>query len=176
MFHPIRIYFAAIALAFAAGNMAHGQSAVLFHQDTSLYVYGTVKDIETRDSLPGTDILIKKLPGDRVFRELHADEHGNYNFYLGKRSRYKITYAHKDMVAKHVEIDAESVPDTSWHGGMAMEVTISLLKPFKGSDDALFNEVIGRSRFNPATNLLEWDMDYTQRMKEKMDALRERDQ
>lgn len=176
MFHHARHLFTGIVLAITVGTVAQGQSTVLFHQDTSLYVYGTVKDLATGDSLPGTDILIKKLPGDRVFRELHADEQGNYNFYLGKRSRYKITYAHKGMVAKHVEIDAASVPDTSWHGGMAMEVTISLRKPFKGSDNALFDEAIGRSRFNPATNLLEWDLEYTQRIKKKMDALKEREE
>lgn len=164
---------AAIALVCAAASAACGQSSILIHQDTSLYVYGTINAFETGDSLPGAGITIRRLPSDGVLRSIHANEQGKYEFYLGKGDHFRITYSYLDRVPKHVEIDAASVPDSSWHGGMAMEVAISLRKPFKGSDDPLFDEAIGRSRYDPKANLLEWDLEYTEGMREKMRAFRE---
>lgn len=167
---------AAIAMVCAAATAAYGQSDILIHQDTSLYVYGTINAFETGDSLPGAGIVIRRLPGDNVLRSIHANERGEYAFYLGRNDRFRVTYTYMDRVAKHVEIDAASVPDSSWHGGMAMEVTIALLQPFKGSDDPLFDKAIGRSRYDPKANLLEWDLEYTERMREKVQAFLEKQQ
>lgn len=160
-------------LACSLSAAAYGQNTILLHQDTSLYLFGAVTDIQTGDSLPGTGIIITKIPSGRQLRELHADEHGKYDLYLGKGLRYRISYVRSDRVPKHVEIDAASVPDSSWHGGMAMEVNIALIKPFPGSNGELFDEAIGRSRYNPASNLLEWDLEYTQDIKARMDAVLE---
>ncbi len=162
--------FAAAVLTVGAVVAVHGQNTVILHQDTSLYVYGTVTDLQTGDSLPGTGIIIQDWPRGQYQRKVHADEHGNYEFYLGRGDRFRITYNRSDRLQKHVEIDAASVPDSSWHGGMAMELNMTLQAPFPGSDNELFNEAIGRSRYNPESNLLEWDMEYTDRIRKKLAA------
>ncbi|MBP8824518.1 MAG: hypothetical protein KBH07_12830 [Flavobacteriales bacterium] len=159
---------AATLLLAGATCATQAQHTVILHQDTSLYVFGTVTDYQTGDSLPGTGIIIQNWPRGQEQRRLHADEHGRYEFYLGRGDRFRVSYSRSDRVQKHVEIDAVSVPDSSWHGGMAMEINMTLFKPFPGSDDDLFNEAIGRSRYNPATNLLEWDLAYTERIRKRL--------
>ncbi|MBS1546512.1 MAG: hypothetical protein JST38_09015 [Bacteroidetes bacterium] len=152
---------------------AQGQSTIAIRTDTSLYVFGVVSDDQTQDTLPDSRITIQDMREGFPDRELHANADGKYSFYLGRGARYRVTYTRFDRTTKTVEIDAASVPDSSWHGGMSMEINMTLPKPFRGSDDAVFHEPIGRSRYNPATNLLEWDMEYTQLVKERRKARRE---
>jgi hypothetical protein len=165
-------WFIAIVLWGVIGSSVFGQSAIVLRPDTSLYVYGMILDDRSTDSLPDARITIHDLRQGKPSIELHANGEGKYQFYLGRNARYRVEYTRFDRVAKQVEIDAASVPDTSWHGGMAMEINITLPKPFPGSDDPLFHEPIGISRYNPSTNLLEWDLNYTSRLKEKWEARR----
>src|SRR5690606_15564935 len=144
--------------AVALPAVLHGQSGILPAPKTDVYLYGTVKALETHDSLPGASIRLSEWPSGQELLHLVANERGRYEVQLNRAGTYRLTYEAEGRVGKSVEIDLASVPDSAWAGGLAMNVDIALFRPRQGVDYSLLKEPLGKAGFDPATGTIAWDL------------------
>ena len=137
-----------------------------------LYIYGTVKDYVTGDSLPGSQIRLREWPSGQELLQLPTNERGRYELTLNKNGVFRLEYGGAGLVAKTVEIDLTGVPDSVWAGGMAMNIEITLFKENPDLDYSVLDEPIGKARYIEQAGRLEWDLAYTEGIRQRLYALK----
>lgn len=164
----IAIFFS--RLLFAPCFAQQGDTAV--EPPSDLYVYGTVRTYEERDSLPGALINLEILGEELQVAPVLANNRGRWSFDLDRGHRYRLHFSSPGRVAKRGLIDATGMPDSLWTGGWAMNVEMTLFKDNPDVDYSVLNEDIGRAKFNPGSMKIEWDLDYTEGIRKKLEALK----
>ncbi|HRD52485.1 MAG TPA: hypothetical protein PKY96_07545, partial [Flavobacteriales bacterium] len=61
--------------------------------------------------------------------------------------------------------------DEEWVGGYGMNVDMTMIKPKQGVDYSVLDEPFGICRYNSETGNFEWDLAYTEKMRERQMAL-----
>lgn len=138
-------------------------------QTHDLYLYGTVKDYNTAQKLDSTTITLFK--DGTVHSTVVTDSSGKYEFKLEYGYECKLLFAKPGMVGKSVVIDPRGVPDEEQIAGLAMNVEMTLFKYREGIDYAILQQPIGRSKYDPVTNRLTWDLGYTEQIRAGLNRL-----
>lgn len=158
-----QLIFALLALLFCLPATA---------QDSSLYVYGTIRDYSTRDSLPYSQIDIKEIFNGKKHSKVLANGRGRFEFYLERNRVYSASFSSEGRVAKSVEINLLNAPDSLWDdGGVAMNIDMTLFREVPGISFSLLEQPIGKCKYYPATDQLAWDLAYTEKIKGQLEQL-----
>lgn len=138
-------------------------------QTPSVFVYGTVKDLVTRDSIPQATLQIGEEAGTPV--TLIANARGRYEFELTDEKVYLIRYDAPGKVGKSVVVDTRGPTPEQWEGGFGMNIDVVLMDNLPDVDYSILSEPFGRAGFVPASGNFEWDMEYTRSMRDRQAAL-----
>lgn len=157
---PLRILF--VLLLLLTGLYASAQI-------DNVYVYGTVKDYNTSKKLDGINVTVFK---DGVkLSSVVTSANGKYEFNLDYGYEYKLLFDKVGMVGKNVTIDTRSIPEADRVGGLAMNVEMTLFADVPGIDFKLLQQPIGKSKYDPTTQMLAWDLEYTEQIRSEMTRL-----
>ncbi|HMN04290.1 MAG TPA: hypothetical protein PKD45_01070 [Flavobacteriales bacterium] len=155
-------------------HLAHGQSDLPpAAPGVDLYLYGTIKSYETRDSLPGASVRLLEQPAGQELLHLVANERGRYELELNRSGLFRLAFSDEGRVAKMVEIDLRDVPDSLWAGGVAMNIEMTLFETLPGVDYSILAEPMGRARYNAELDNIAWDLEYTEGIRQQLKALQE---
>lgn len=157
--------------------LVHGQTGIpAGPPPIDLYIYGTVKDLATADSLPGAWVRLREWPAEQELLQLPTDARGRYALTLNKEGVFRLEYGLTGMVGKCVEIDLTGTPDSVWAGGLGMQIDMTLLQRDPDIDYSILDEPIGKARYSAQTGLLEWDLAYTEGRQQRVLELTKADQ
>ena len=138
-------------------------------QIDNVYVYGTVKDYNTSKKLDGINVTVFK---DGVkLSSVVTSANGKYEFNLDYGYEYKLLFDKPGMVGKNVAINTRSIPEEDRVGGLAMNVEMTLFQDIPGIDFKLLQQPIGKSKYDPTTHMLAWDLEYTEQIRSEMARL-----
>lgn len=97
-----------------------------------------------------------------------TNERGRYELTLNKEGVFRLEYGGAGRVGKCVEIDLTGVPDSVWAGGLAMQIDITLFKRNPDIDYSVLEEPIGKARYSAQAGILEWDLAYTEGIRQRL--------
>lgn len=152
----------AFLLLLLCGTAAHAQV-------DNVYVYGTVKDYNTSKKLDGVTVTVFK--DGTKFASVVTSANGKYEYNLDYGYEYKLQFEKQGMVGKNVTINTRSIPEEQRVGGLAMNVEMTLFTDIPGIDYTILQQPIGKSKYDPSTQMLAWDLEYTENMRAQLDRL-----
>src|SRR5690606_9856370 len=138
-------------------------------QIDNVYVYGTVKDYNTSKRLDGITVSVYK--DGALHSSVVTSANGKYEFNLDYGYEYKLLFDKPGMVGKNVVINTRQTPEEERIGGLAMNVEMTLFQDIAGIDYSLLQQPIGKSKYDPSTNMLAWDLEYTEQMRAELNRL-----
>lgn len=162
------LFLPAAISVLASSFTCQAQNTSLSHaHGPDLYVYGTVKTYEERDSLPGASMAVR-IPGtDGNLVVVNTNQRGRYEIELNRDHDYRLFFSAPGRVGKSVLIDPTNIPDSIWGEGFAMNIDITLFKEDPRFDFSILKEDIGRARYDAAQGMIAWDLAYTERMRQQ---------
>lgn len=126
-------------------------------------VHGVVTEFFSGDAMKGVQVRLVK---DSVEREtVITDGKGGYEMFLERGYDYLIWFHREDLVTKHVRIDARAVPlfpDVPFYD---MDVQMTMFTWINAFDFAVFDLPVGKAEYKHSVRNLNWDVDYTERMR-----------
>lgn len=126
-------------------------------------VHGMVTEHFTGDGMKGVQIRLVK---DSVEREtVITNWKGEYEVYLERGYDYLVWFHRQDLVTKHVRIDAREVPlfpDVPFYD---MDIQMTMFAWLKDFDFTIFDAPVGRSEYKHSVRNLNWDIEYTERLR-----------
>jgi hypothetical protein len=165
MAEPLFQYFRTAVLLFLLFCVAGSAGA----QVDNIYVYGTVRDYTTSKKMDGITVTVLKN-GEKL-SEVVTSANGKYEFNLDYGNEYKLVYSKVGIVGRNVTIDTRNIPEENRAGGLAMNVEMTLFNELPGVDFSFLQQPSGKSKYDPTTGSLAWDIDYTAQMKSQMDKM-----
>jgi hypothetical protein len=138
-------------------------------QIDNVYVYGTVKDYNSSKKLDG--VTVNVIKDGAPFTSVVTSANGKYEFNLDFGHDYKLLFEKSSMVSKNVTINTSSIPEEERQGGMGMNVEMTLFQELPGVDFKLLQQPIGKSKYDPATKNLAWDLAYTAQIQAEMSRM-----
>lgn len=126
-------------------------------------VHGLVTEYFSGEAMKGVQIRLVK---DSIDREtVITDGSGEYELFLERGYDYLIWFHRQDLVTKYVHIDARQVPlfpDVPFYD---MDVQMTMFTWIEGFDFATFEVPVGRAEYKHSVRNLNWDIDYTERLR-----------
>ena len=135
-----------------------------FAQVDVVMVYGTVKDLSTSKKIDGVTVTVFKNGAKLV--EVPTNASGKYEVNLDYSAEYKVMCSKKGYVSKNIVIDTRNIPEEERQGGHGMNIDFTMLQELPGIDFSILQEAFGKAKYVGATGNFEWDMEYTNRMRE----------
>ncbi len=160
LLRPLRTFF--VLLLLLSGLYANAQI-------DNVYVYGTVKDYNTSKKLDG--IIVTVFKDGAKHSSVVTSANGKYEFNLDFGYEYKLLFEKPGMVGKNVVIDTRGIPDEDRTGGLAMNMEMTLFQDIPGIDYSILQQPIGKSKYDPSTSMLAFDMAYTEQMRAELSRL-----
>lgn len=139
---------------------------MLSYAQDDLNIHGVVSDAMSSSKLDGVKVTVKKNGTNHDSFTTRAN--GKYEFYLDCDSRYDLIFQKDGYVDRSITIDATNVPPEVIGAGIIMPTDMSMYEiteAMKGADLSVFNEPIGKAKFDPAQGDLVWDFTYTNKVK-----------
>lgn len=143
------------------GNSATAQTEIL-------HVYGTIKDEKTMKKMEGVRVTVKQ--NGQEYDAITTTSNGKYEFKVPLGYAYILTFAAESYVAKKIDINTKGVPAEDMVGGFQLNMDLSLFAYIEGFDTSILDQPIGKAAFDPIRNSVDFDFDYTSRIKQLIDA------
>lgn len=135
-------------------------SAVLA-QDTLVVVFGVVRDYTTKEALQGVAVnAIDQKWGRRL--SAVTNEAGKYELDFTEEGTFMVEFSGPGRAPKKVLLDLTGPTSEEWLGGYGMNVDITLFLQLDGIDLSMGGRPWGKSAYNRADSIFEWDLAYTQ--------------
>jgi hypothetical protein len=139
-----------------------------FAQSDILHVYGTIKDEKTMKKMEGVRVTVKQNGQD--YDAITTTSNGKYEFKVPLGYAYLLTFSSETYVAKKIDINTKGVPPEDMVGGFQLNMDLSLFSYIEGFDTSILDQPIGKAAFDPIRNSVDFDFDYTGRIKQLIDA------
>jgi len=140
-------------------------------QDPGMIVYGAVRDMVTRDSIPNANVTLHVADNDLPLITIQTNARGRYQIGLTEMKAYTILYSAPGKVGKKVLIDLRGPSKETWEVGFGMHIDVTLLDSLPDVDFSVLSEPFGKAHYNTANENYEWDMEYTSSMRDRQAAL-----
>jgi hypothetical protein len=129
-------------------------------------LYGMVTEHFSGDAMKGVQVRLVK---DSVERETYITQgNGKYEIFLERGYDYVVWFHRKDMVTKHVHIDAREIPlfpDVPFY---EMDLHITLFTWIPDFDFGVLDVPIGMAAYKHSVRNLNWDIAHTDAMRPKV--------
>jgi hypothetical protein len=123
-------------------------------------LYGLVTEHFTGDPMKGVQIRLVK---DSIERETIVTVwNGKYELFLERGYEYQVWFHRKDMVTKHVLIDAREIPLFPDVPFFEMDLQMTMFEWVDGFDFAVFDEPVALAVHKHSVRNLHWNTDHTQ--------------
>lgn len=120
--------------------------------------------------IPDVDVMVVTVGG--TSENIASNDSGYYHMDLKFGKRYQIFFSYEGAYTKFVEIDTRFVSDEEREAGYRMPTDMRIES---ATDEDVFDlysrEPIGKARADAATGILDWDLEYTRKQKEKVRLL-----
>lgn len=131
---------------------------------------GTVTEKETNRKLAGVDV--KVFRSGAIYDAVSTLSNGKYAVSLEHGTDYMLLFTFEDLSERRVELKTSSIPEEYRDQPFYLKVEMSLFEVPDGFDEALLQDPIGKVSFDPRSERLAWDLDYTSMMQSRInDAL-----
>ena len=124
-----------------------------------IHLHGIVTEHFTGDLMKGVQVRMVK---DSIEREtIVTESNGKYEIYLERGYDYQIWFHRKDLVTKHVRIDAREIPlfpDVPFYD---MDLQIAMFEWINGFDFSVFDMPVARAEYKHSVRNLNWNVEYT---------------
>lgn len=137
-----------------------------------LLVKGYVKDM--RDDRPLDHVEVRFTAEGRTDTVITTDTKGYYELERDYDLPFRIAYSAADKVTKIVEVDPRTVPEKERKQGFVVWVDITLFAPIPDADLGFLSEPIGRAAYDPKSRTINWDMQYSLPLMERLNAILEK--
>lgn len=147
---------------------------VSFHRadNRQLLVKGYVKDM--RDEHPLDHAEVRFTTTGQRDTLITTDAKGYYELERSFDLPFRIAYTAENKVSKIVEVDPRTVPAKERKQGFVVWVDITLFAPIPGADLGFLSEPIGRAAYDPKSRTINWDMQYSLPLMERLNAILEK--
>lgn len=136
-----------------------------------LLVKGQVKDLASDRPIQGATVRFSS-EGSRDSLTT-TDGRGTYEMKMPFDKVFRVTYTAEGKVGKIVEIDPRTVPEKVRKQGFVSWTDITLFDPVPGADLSFLDQPIGKAAYNAKSGTLEWDMEYSRPIMERLNAILE---
>jgi hypothetical protein len=148
-----------------------GRSTTACAQDSTLYVYGSVKDHGT--GAPLERFLVTAInmrdTADRVMARTNAK--GRYELVLHGDKEHVLVYSAVGMLTKYVLLDLRGPDAAQWKDGFGMNINMTLFAPVEGVDFSVLREPVGKCRFDRELAAFGWDGPYAESVRLRLAEL-----
>lgn len=134
-----------------------------------LYIFGVVKDYADGGKLQNVKITAYQA-GNKV-DEYTTSGNGKYEFFLELGKEYELAFSRPGWVGKKVYMDSRNIPEEDIGAGFSMNIEMSLFEEVEGLDIKILDQPIGKAKYNPNTGAIEFDFEYTQKIKDELNRL-----
>ncbi len=151
--------------------LAMASTVAVQAQHPGVVVYGTVRDMTTRDSIPFPVVHVEEVGSNEPPWPIVSTARGRYEVVLTEQKTYLIRYGALGKVTKCTRLELQGPNAGDWSNGSGMNIDITLFDSLPGVDYGVLREPLGISRFNRTTGNYEWDLEHTRSMAERQKAL-----
>ena len=141
--------------------------AVSAQTESMLQVAGTIKDEDSGRKLPGCVVVV--FQDGTEFDRLEVDNNAGYSFELPLRHLYTFQFVRDGFTSKKVSLDVSDVPDTDAVDGFGFDLDMTLFKTIEGFDESILDTPIGMGTYDVETGKFNFDMDHTDRVKQRIE-------
>ena len=131
-------------------------------------VDGTVRNKDTNQKLGG--VTVEVLQNGGRYDAVRTNSSGKYNLSLDHGSDYVLVFTLDDLSERRVEVNTSTIPDEFRERPFYLTVEMSLFNVPPGMDPDLLEQPIGKVAFDPRKEELAWDLNYTRRMQDRINA------
>ena len=132
-----------------------------------LQVAGTIKDEDSGRKLPGCVVVV--FQDGTEFDRLEVDNNAGYSFELPLRHLYTFQFVRDGFTSKKVSLDVSDVPETDAVDGFGFDLDMTLFKTIEGFDESILDTPIGMGTYDVETGKFNFDMDHTDRVKQRIE-------
>lgn len=137
-------------------------------QDSTLYVYGKVRNYATGQAPPGYEVLAVNVRDTTDALRARTDAQGKFELVLGADRIYALIYRAPAFTPKHMLFDLRGPNAVQWKDGFAMNVDMALVRVMPGLDASVFDQPVGRCGFNMNSGQFEWDQAYNEQLRPRL--------
>jgi len=124
-----------------------------------IHLYGVVTDHFSGEGLKGVQVRLVK---DSIERETVVTAwNGKYELYLERGYDYQVWFFRKDMVTKHVRIDAREIPLYPDVPFFEMDLQMTAVEWVEDFDFSAFDVPVALAEYKHSVRNLNWNTDYT---------------
>ncbi|MEC7114022.1 MAG: hypothetical protein VXW79_03560, partial [Bacteroidota bacterium] len=134
----------------------------------SIEVDGTVRDKDSNQKLSGVEVSV--LQNGQSYDAVRTLSNGRYTVSLDHGADYVLVFTYEDLSVRNVEVNTSTIPEAFRERPFFLNVDMSLFEVPAGFDESLLDEPIGKVAFNESKEKLDWDMNYTRRMQNRIDS------
>ena len=163
--HIVSHYFRNIVAVAVCLIVALG--TVSAQTESMLQVSGTIKDEDSGRKLPGCVVVV--FQDGSEFDRLEVDNNAEYSFELPLRHLYTFQFVRDGFTSKKVSLDVSDVPDTDAVDGFGFDLDMTLFKTIEGFDESILDTPIGMGTYDVETGKFNFDMDHTDRVKQRIE-------
>lgn len=136
-----------------------------------LLVKGNVRELRSDKEIK--DASVRFMPENGLDSTVTTDAMGYYEMKMTYEMPFRVSFSAEGKVSKIVEIDPRGVPGKERKLGFMVWTDITLFAPVPGADLGFLAEPIGRSAYDAKSGTMEWDMDYSLPIMERLNAILE---
>ena len=139
----------------------------LLAQTDLIMISGTIKDDGSGRKLPGSVVVVYQ-DGQKIDTQ-EVDRNAGYSFELVLGHEYTFSYEREGFTSKKIVIDVTHATEGESQDGYILDLDMSIFKDVEGFDISILEDPMGIGSYNPSSGKFEWDMDYTDRMKQRLE-------
>ena len=139
----------------------------LLAQTDLIMISGTIKDDGSGRKLPGSVVVVYQ-DGQKIDTQ-EVDRNAGYSFELVLGHEYTFSYEREGFTSKKIVIDVTHATEGESQDGYILDLDMSIFKDVEGFDISILEDPMGIGSYNPSSAKFEWDMDYTDRMKLRLE-------
>ena len=127
----------------------------------------SIVDAESNKTIKGVSITIFK-DGEKE-NVLNTGNSGKFDFTLALGYTYDLEFSQEKYLTKIIRINTRNIPAEDMEAGFQIEFEFSLYKYVAGFNLDILKEPIAKACFDPMTNYISFDFDYTNSMNKKIE-------
>ena len=124
-------------------------------------IYGSSKKM--------TGVTVTLTSGGSTIKKVITSSNGKFEFQLPFNKDYKVTASKPGWVAKNITISTKGIPaEEMERGGFVIPMELTLFEEIKELDVSILNQPIGKFAFDPSSNDIVHDPEYTSKIQNKL--------
>ncbi len=141
---------------------------VVSYAEDDFLIQVLIKEVYTEEKLGDAEIEIRK--DNQSFETFTTNEHGNVEFRVPLDHGYHFYFKKKGFVTKFIMIDTRNISEEDKIDGFKVDLDITLFHFRKGFNRSVMENPLGIAKYDPTSNSIEFDFDYTASVIGKIEA------